>query len=112
MDLSESQRIFAYNVSILISYIYKKNYSCTFGEAYRTPEQAEIYAKEGKGIVNSLHCKRLAIDLNLFDPDDNLLSQTKDYEFLGKFWETLHPQNRWGGKFNMRSDGNHFEMQE
>lgn len=107
MSLSDKQKVFTKNVAKLIEYIFFKNYSCTFGEAFRSKEQAEIYAKQGKGIKDSLHCQRLAIDLNLFSPEGKYLTQTKDYEQFGIFWESLHPENRWGGRFK---DGNHFEI--
>ena len=108
MTLREHQSLFAQDVARLIQYIYTlPDYSCSLGEAYRTKEQAEIYAKQGKGIKNSLHCERLAIDINLF-LDGYYLSHSKDYERLGCFWESLDSKNRWGGKFK-RADGNHFE---
>jgi len=111
VKLSDKQKIFALNVSKLISYIFNKGYSCTLGEAWRSPEQAEIYAKEGKGIVNSLHCKRLAIDLNLFAKEGEYLTDSCQYKWIGDVWKTLHPDNRWGGDFP-NADGNHFEMND
>lgn len=101
--------IFARNVAKLIEYIFESGYTCTLGEAFRSVEQARWYAEQGKGVVNSLHCKRLAIDLNIFNPAGEYLTNTKDYEQFGKHWETLHRQNVWGGKFE---DGNHFQMLE
>ena len=111
MNRTINQEIFALNVAKLIMYIYEQNYSCTLGEAFRTSEQAEIYAKLGKGIKNSLHCKRLAIDLNLFSPEDHYCKDYESYEHFGLYWEELHSDNRWGGRF-MRLDLNHFEMKE
>ena len=111
MKLWEQQALFAFNVSKLIQYINSREFHVTFGDAYRTPEMAAIYAKEGKGITNSLHCKRLAIDLNLFDLNGDYLTDSRFYEQFGIYWESLHDNNRWGGKF-ARKDGNHFEMQE
>lgn len=111
MNLSTKQKVFALNVSKLIQYIMMQGYSCTFGEAYRTPEQAEIYAKNGKGIQDSLHCKRLAIDLNLFSPTGDYLTQSDDYELFGKFWESMSSDNVWGGRWK-KKDGNHFQMSE
>ena len=109
MELWRKQADFSHDVAVLIDYIFSNGYFCTFGEAYRTPEQAEIYAKQGKGIKNSLHCNRLAIDLNLYSPQGVYLTDTKDYEKYGSLWESLRSNNRWGGRFT-RADGNHFEQ--
>ena len=78
-----------------------------FGEAFRTPEQAELNAQSGAGIKNSLHCQRLAIDLILRTSTGVYLKNTPDYEPLGIYWEKLHPLCCWGGRF---SDGNHFSI--
>jgi hypothetical protein len=59
-----------------------------------------------RGSKNSLHCSRLAIDLNLFK-DGKYLSSSDDHRELGRFWEMLHPQNRSGIRYR---DGNHYEM--
>ena len=108
MILSKQQQIFTYNFASLILFIFDKGYTCTQGETYRTPEQAAIYAKTGKGIKNSLHCKRLAADLNLFSPEGVYLTETAQYKWVGDYWKTLNPSNRWGGDFKL--DGNHFSM--
>ena len=110
--LHKNQTIFTKNVALLIEYIYQKEYAATFGEAYRTPEQAQIYATEGKGIIHSLHTLRLAIDLNLFDISGNYLTDKSSYEPFGTYWKTLNPSNRWGGDFVHLVDSNHFEMQD
>lgn len=111
MSLSNKQQKFAYNVSQLISYIFENGYACTFGEALRTSRQAEWYDNRGIGIKNSLHCKRLAIDLNLFNDKNEYLTTCNEYERFGLFWESLHSNNRWGGSFKNK-DCNHFEMIE
>lgn len=103
------QVVFARNTAKLIQYINDNNHFCTWGEAFRTAEQAAIYAKNGKGILNSLHCSRLAIDLNLFNLKGDYLTLSKDYEPFGVYWESLNVMNRWGGRFK-RVDGNHYEM--
>lgn len=108
MKLSERQQVFARNVARLILYMAESNYACTFGEAYRTPEQAALNAKKGIGIAKSLHCKRLAVDLNLFK-DGVYLSDTESHRPFGEWWEALDPMNRWGGRFK---DGNHYEARE
>ena len=111
MSLVEKQITFAVNVSRLIQYINSNKYFCTFGEAYRTKEQAEIYAHKGIGIADSQHCKRLAIDLNLFSPEAEYLQDKKSYEKFGLYWESLDKNNRWGGSFP-RVDCVHFEMKD
>lgn len=108
MKRSELQQIFAVNVAHLILHINECGYSCTFGEAWRTPEMAAMYAQQGKGIKNSLHCIRLAVDLNLFK-NGVYLPQTEAHRPFGEYWEKLNALNRWGGRFN---DGNHYEMTE
>lgn len=107
MTLGEAQRKFARLVADLIVYAYDElGYEISFGEAYRTPEQAELNAKKGTGIKNSLHCKRLAVDLNLFK-NGKYLTDSRDHAPLGTFWEALDPHCRWGGRF---MDGNHYEF--
>ena len=108
MKLSVYQFTFAINESKLIQYMYSLGYTCTKGEAWRTPEMAEIYAKKGIGIKDSQHCKRLAQDLNLFK-DGVFLDSTDAHRIFGRYWKSLNPQNRWGGDWD---DGNHYEMRE
>ena len=107
MTLRQKQSLFTLNVAKLIQFIHNTGYSVTFGDAYRTKEVAQIYALQGRGIKDSQHCKRLAIDLNLFSPDGKWLQDTASHLQFGEYWEKLHPDNRWGGRFQ---DGNHYEM--
>ena len=104
------QEQFTLNIAHLIEYIYSQGYKCTFGETYRTHEVALGYAKVGKGIVDSNHCYRLALDLNLFDSSGTYLHDSNDYKKFGEYWEKLNPFNEWGGRWKHRPDGNHFEM--
>jgi hypothetical protein len=110
MKLFDQQVIFAQNVGKLIDYVFKTPFTCTLGEVYRTPEQAVLDAKKGIGIKDSLHIKRLAIDLNLFK-NGKYLTDSKDYATLGAYWKSLHVLNSWGGDFP-KPDGNHFNMRE
>lgn len=110
MKLSTKQQIFAENVGKLLAWIYKREgWGVTFAEAYRTPEQARRNAERGVGIVKSLHCQRLAIDLNLFI-NGKYMTKTSDHAPIGAYWKLLHPLNRWGGDFRRR-DGNHYSME-
>ncbi|KAB7715707.1 M15 family peptidase [Plesiomonas shigelloides] len=108
MTLSEKQQRFTRMIGQLIAFANQHGYELTFGEAYRTPEQAKLNAQRGKGIANSLHCQRLAVDFNLFKNGD-YLTRTEDYRPLGEYWESLG--GSWGGRFRNRPDGNHFSLE-
>lgn len=104
--LFDRQVEFAKLLPMLISKAYELGYLLTLGECYRTPEQAALNAQRGSGIPNSLHCLRLAVDLQLF-LNGRYLTSTEDYKPLGEFWESLG--GSWGGRFS-KPDGNHFSL--
>jgi len=106
MTLRQQQSLFVQLKAKLIVYAYQLGYELTDGEAYRPPETAAFYAKQGKGIKNSLHTKKLAQDFNLFK-DGVYLSSSDSHRPLGEYWESLHPLCCWGGRFR---DGNHYSM--
>lgn len=111
MTLEDKQQIFSVMVAKLILYATSIGYEVTLGEAYRPPETAKLYAEEGKGISNSLHTQKLAIDLNLFK-DGYFLSAMEDYLPLGEWWEAQATQSIvtcWGGRF-LRVDADHFSF--
>jgi hypothetical protein len=109
MTLGEKQRLFTKLVGQLIGWCYQNGYELTFGDAYRSPEQAALNAQSGAGIANSLHTRRLAIDLNLFK-NGVYLSDSVSYKPLGDYWKSLDPGCCWGGDFHTRADGNHFSI--
>lgn len=92
-------------IGCLIEWAFSHGYELTFGEAFRTKEQAEWYAKKGKGIKKSKHRERLAVDFNLFT-NGKYQTKTEIYKDLGHQWKCLG--GTWGGDFK-RKDGNHFE---
>jgi hypothetical protein len=106
MTLRERQSLFTVLVAKLIQHAYGLGYELSFGEAYRSPEEAARQAAKGTGIADSLHTQRLAIDLNLFK-DGHYLSSTSAHKPLGEWWEAQHPMCRWGGRFR---DGNHYSL--
>ena len=97
MKTSEKQRLHCQMIADLIGFINIKGWSCTFGDAYRAPSVPY-------GHPRSMHRQRLAVDLNLFDPEGNYRKDSEAYRFAGEYWEGLHPKNTWGGI----NDGNHF----
>lgn len=109
MMLLNHQQRFAQLVALLLQWAFEHGYQITFGECYRTKEQAEWNEQHGKGIANSLHCLRLAIDLNVFQ-DDALLTTVDQHAPLGTFWKSLDSDARWGGDFVHLPDAGHFSL--
>ncbi|EGI5714879.1 M15 family metallopeptidase [Salmonella enterica subsp. enterica serovar Durham] len=107
MTLSEKQSLFTVMIGQLILFADQHGLRLTFGEAYRTPEQAALNAKKGIGIKNSLHTQRLAVDFNLF-VNGEYKTDSRDYLPLGEYWESLG--GAWGGRFS-KPDGNHFSLE-
>jgi hypothetical protein len=107
MSLRSEQSAFLKDFAKLVLWAFENGYELTEGEGYRTPEQAKLNASNGKGIANSLHCDRLAHDVNLFK-DGKYLSDSESYQPLGEYWKSLDPVNKWGGDFKKLKDGNHF----
>lgn len=88
----------------LIMHAYSLGYEITLGEVERSQAVADANARAGKGISNSLHGKRLAIDLHLFR-DGKYLTDTESHRLLGEYWESIG--GSWGGRFG---DGNHYSL--
>lgn len=110
MNLIEKQQTFAFLFAEFILMLRDRGYRVTYGEMWRPPETAALYAQQGKGIRNSLHSKRLACDINLFRNGSRLLS-TIDFREAGELWEAMSTTQyicAWGGRFG---DGNHFSIE-
>ena len=109
MTLVEKQNLHATRVALLIQFAQLKGYLVTGGDWYR--DKRCPY-----GAQRSAHHKRLATDLLLHLPVEaedgtvkyKYLRASKDYAFLGRFWERLG--GKWGViKDGRQVDGNHFE---
>lgn len=107
-ELLDRQLAFAAAVPRLIEQAHRLGFGVTLGEAYRSPEEAKRLARAGLGIIDSLHTRRLALDLNLFKAGV-YLTGSESYRALGRYWLSLSPDHRWGGDFR-RADGNHFSL--
>lgn len=108
MTLGQKQRRFTRCIGQLIAHAYERGYELTFGDAYRSPEQAAANAAAGTGIANSVHTIRLAVDFNLFK-DGAYLTDTEAHRPLGDYWKSLDDDARWGGDFS-KPDGNHYSF--
>jgi hypothetical protein len=100
MTLGARQELFSRLIAKLIMEMYNRGYQVRCGDFWakvRDPLEHK---------VNSLHYDKCAADLNLFK-DGKFLLATEDHRPFGDFWESLHPNCRWGGRYN---DGNHYEI--
>ena len=118
MKLSETQQIFTRNIAKLIKYANLMGFGLTFGHAWRSPEEQErLYYSGLSKTLDSQHLKRLAVDFNVFLAG-RLCLDWQSIKILGDYWESLHPNNRWGGDWNNNEmqdgfiDCPHFEMLE
>ncbi len=104
MTLSDQQWEFLQDVALLIQFAKAKGLKLTGGNLYRTAEQNRAV----HGSLHSKHMRRMAIDLNLFQ-HGQLQIGTEAHRVLGEFWESIRPENSWGGRFD---DGNHYSRGE
>ena len=69
-----------------------------------------LIGKDGmKHMTNSLHYDGLAMDIDLFDKDNNYLLDTENHKVFGEYWKALHLDCRCGGDFK-KPDGNHYSI--
>lgn len=96
--LGQNQEIFAGQVAQLINKAIEAGFGVRLGECMRTPEQQKLYFQSGfSKTMDSQHLKKLAIDLNLIV--NGRLATADEIRTLGKWWEALDVNNRWGGSW-------------
>jgi hypothetical protein len=124
-ELLQKQFLFARDLGGLLAHANVLGFKVTVGEVSRSDEQAEINAlgfsgrkqlaqlierqfpllakkianNRGNGIRNSVHCQRLAVDLQLFTPDGKWIQEVYAYQLLGEWWEAQGPDHHWGGRW-------------
>jgi len=109
MSLRKQQSLFAADTAKLFNWLVAKGYEWTYGEARRPLELQQIYVARGSSwTLNSYHINSLAIDLNIF-LDGKLLTSKEDLQEIGDYWESLSPDNSWGGNWDKKFDTPHFE---
>jgi hypothetical protein len=114
MSLVDRQAGFLLDVCKLVQFATEKHgLVVTGGELERKAEMQEIYVKTGRSkTLNSLHLKKCAVDLFFFESVNGNLKLTYDVQKLkpvGEYWESLNPDNSWGGNWNSFKDVPHFE---
>ena len=109
MTLRESQSAFARDMVAFLSQALALGYEVNFGEAQRPVEMQESYVRTGRSrTMDSRHIQRCAFDLQFFK-DGKWLVSKQDVQPLGDLWESLSPQNSWGGNWKSFKDVPHFE---
>lgn len=108
MNLNEKQVLFTATMAYFQVWCVEQGHQIIEAESFRTPEQARIYAEQGKGILHSVHRLKLARDLFLYK-DGTITWNTEHYEPMGEKWKTMHDLARWGGDFKNR-DAVHFSF--
>lgn len=108
MTLHDAQALHVKLIASLIKFTYNSGYELTWGEAYRTTEQAQWDVAHKTGILMSVHCDRLAVDLQLFK-GGVYLTDPNEYKFMADYWQALDPSCRAGYYFTTR-DADHFSI--
>lgn len=109
MTLNEKQVLFTATLGQFLVWCTRKGHQVILAEVFRTPEQARIYHEQGKGILNSVHTKKLAADMFLYK-GGTVSWNREDYAPLGAQWKSMHELARWGGDFANR-DAVHFSFE-
>ena len=108
MSLNAKQAKFTECISKLIVWAFENELPVILSEAYRTPEQAALNAEKGSGIKNSVHTKKLAVDMFRYK-DGTISWNGEDYTALGEKWKSMHEDARHGGDF-AKPDHVHFSF--
>ena len=111
MKLGRKQEIFAQSLQSLLEFIHAHGWHVRLRELQRTKEQAEIYAAQGKGILNSNHRNCLAIDLYIVR-NGSVLWDGTEYALAASHWQGLSTrecEHCWGGDF-ARRDVYHYSI--
>ncbi len=102
-NLRRKQSKFAGMVGMLLAKTIVLKTPVVILELYRNLETQKAYVARGVSkTLNSKHLQGLAIDLAFIDDieDDGKINWIPDkYKELGEYWESLSPENIWGGRF-------------
>ena len=109
MSLNTKQVEFTATLGKFLVWCSRAGYDVILAEVFRTKEQAELNVAMERGILNSVHRKKLAADMFRYK-DGTVTWNTEDYRRMGEKWKTLHPMARWGGDFRRR-DAVHFSFE-
>jgi hypothetical protein len=109
ITMGEKQQKFALMLAEFIIWLNKNNYTVRIGEVWRPIEMQELYLKTGKTRAKySKHQDKVAADLAIFK-NGIWLKSKEELNNIGKYWENMDVDNRWGGNFQSLTDCPHFE---
>ena len=83
MSLNRLQVEFTKTMAYFQVWCVENSYETIEAESFRTREQAQIYKDQGKGILESAHCKKLARDMLLYK-DRTISYKIEDYRAMGE----------------------------
>jgi hypothetical protein len=110
VKLLERQFLFTRCLGLLLRYIHTlPGVEVTMGEGY-IGDSIDKPHEDTPHVRNSLHFRRLAVDLNLFVEGKYVTGEHPLWYTIGDYWKSLSPECRWGGDFKAR-DFNHFSIQ-
>lgn len=105
MTLGQHQEAFSRDLCKLLMYANSLGYEARIGEVQRPLEMQEIYVKTGRSkTMNSMHLKKCAADIFFTKAGELVYPQE-----LGTYWESLSPDNSWGGNWKSFKDKPHFQ---
>lgn len=105
MTLGQEQEAFSRDLVKLLQKALELGYQCRIGEVERPVEMQKLYISTGRSkTMNSMHLKKCAADIHFMK--DGVLCYPQE---LGNFWESLSPQNQWGGNWKSFKDQPHFQ---
>ena len=105
MTLREARVLFTCLMAQLILKAFDWGYEVAFAEGMDRKTAKDPTTDHMPG---SLHEIGLAQDLDLY-LKGIYQESTEQHRALGEYWESLHPQCRWGGRFK-KPDGNHYSL--
>jgi D-alanyl-D-alanine carboxypeptidase len=106
MSLGREQEKFAEDFLKLGTKALELGFKIRFRELQRTEEQQRIYVKDGRSkTMNSMHLQSCAIDMYTVDANGKIVYS----EELGRYWESLSPENEAGMFWKSFKDGPHYQ---
>lgn len=105
MTLGQEQEAFSRDFVKLLQKALELGYQLRIGEVERPVEMQKLYISTGRSkTMNSMHLKKCAADIHFMKEGTLCYPQE-----LGNFWESLSPQNQWGGNWKSFKDQPHFQ---